>query len=158
MTPIDKVQIPQNSGFDPKRAMELANLIEVAYDEYEVWDFRQTEHLPEKLPPNEFICSPDFVDLSNTTVALSERIDPKKIPARDLPEKKPKDSYGELDQFWQTRTVKQYERLANLWAAEWWFLNLLNVPFLLRSFKEDLGELFEDVRNEEGLNNLRQIK
>ena len=52
MTPIEKVQIPQNSGFDPKRAMELANLIEVAYDEYEVWDYRQT-NLANKLTPME---------------------------------------------------------------------------------------------------------
>ncbi|MBD0346278.1 MAG: hypothetical protein ICV63_15940, partial [Coleofasciculus sp. Co-bin14] len=57
MTPIDKVQIPQDSGFDPNRAMELANLLEVAYDEYEVWDYRQTNlaNEPIKLPPQELI-------------------------------------------------------------------------------------------------------
>ncbi len=55
MASLDKVQIPQNSGFELKRAIELANLLEVAYDEYEVWDYRQTKHLPENLPPNAFI-------------------------------------------------------------------------------------------------------
>jgi hypothetical protein len=130
MTPIDKVQITQNSGFDPKRAMELANLIEVAYDEYEVWDFHQTEHLPEKLPPNEFICSPDFVDLSNTTVAL---------PAEptDMEQKIVKDSYGSLNSRW--KNPKQYERVDNFWFSEWWWLSLLDGDFFLKFFTQQVG-------------------
>ena len=38
MIPIDKVQFSKESGFDLERAMELANLISVTYNEYEVWD------------------------------------------------------------------------------------------------------------------------
>jgi triacylglycerol lipase len=130
MTPIDKVQIPQDSGFELKRAMELANLLEVAYDEYEVWDFRQTEHLSEKLPPNEFICSPDFVDLSNTTVAL---------PAEptDMEQKIVKDSYGSLNSRW--KNPKQYERVDNFWFSEWWWLSLLDGDFFLKFFTQQVG-------------------
>jgi hypothetical protein len=134
MASLNKVQIPQNSGFELKCAMELANLLEVSYDEYEVWDYRQTKHLPEELPPNAFICSTEFVDLSETTVALCEKIDPKEIPGIE-----PKESYGDLDEVWQTKTVKHYERIANLWATEWWWLNLLDLPFLSNSFTNDLG-------------------
>lgn len=152
MNLIDKIQIPQNSGFEPNRAMELANLLEVAYDEYEVWDYRQAMHLPEKLPPNEFICSTEFVDLSETTVALCERIDPKEIPGIE-----PKESYGELDEVWQTKTVKRYERIAHLWATEWWWLNLLDFPFLSNSFTHDLGQLFQSVKEVDGLKGLIQF-
>ncbi len=152
MASLDKVQIPQNSGFELKRAMELANLLEVAYDEYEVWDYRQTKHLPEKLPPNAFICSTEFVDLSETTVALCEKIDPKEIPGIE-----PKESYGELDEVWQTKTVKHYERIANLWATEWWWLNLLDLPFLSNSFTNDLGQLFQSVKKVNGLKGVIQF-
>jgi hypothetical protein len=151
MASLDKVQIPQDSGFELKRAMELANLLEVAYDEYEVWDYRQTKHLPEELPPNAFICSTEFVDLSKNTVALCEKIDPKEIAGI-----KPKVSYGELDEVWQTKTVKHYERIANLCATEWWWLNLLDLPFLSNSFTNDLGQLFQSVKRVDGLRGLIQ--
>lgn len=152
MVSIEKVQIPQDSEFDLQRSMELANLIEVAYNDYEVWDNNQAKHLPEELPPNKFIGSTDFVDLSGTTVALYETMDPKEILGT-----KPKVSYGDLDRFWQTKTVKQYERLDNFWATEWWWLNALDVPFLSKSLQQDLGELFQAVRSVKSLGSLLEL-
>ena len=133
MTPIDKVQIPQDSEFDPKRAMELANLLEVAYAEYEVWDFRQTNlgNEPIKLPPQELIGSSDFADLSGTTVALP-------VEPTDMNHKIVKDSYGSLNSRWHN--PKQYERLDNFWFSEWWWLNLLNGGFLLELLNKPIGE------------------
>ncbi len=132
MTPIDKVQIPQNSGFDPNRAMELANLLEVAYDEYEVWDYRQTNLANEliELPPKELVGSSDFVDLSKTTVAL---------PAEptDMKQEIVKNSYGSLNSRWHN--PKQYERVDNFWFSEWWWLSLLDGDFLLKFFTQQVG-------------------
>ncbi len=132
MTPIDKVQIPQGSGFELKRAMELANLLEVAYDEYEVWDFRQTNlaNKPIKLPPKELICSSDFVDLSGTTVALP-------VELTDMNQESDKDSYGSLNSRWHN--PKQYERIDNFWFSEWWWLSLLDGDFLLEFFTQQVG-------------------
>jgi hypothetical protein len=54
------IQIPDFShvGFDRARAMELANLIAVAYDEYEIWDTQQ-----QKEPPDQIIGSGAYIDL-----------------------------------------------------------------------------------------------
>jgi hypothetical protein len=132
MTPIDKVQIPQGSGFEIKRAMELVNLLEVAYDEYEVWDYRQT-NLANKLielPPEKIIGSSDFVDLSKTTVALPTE-------PTDMEQRIVKDSYGSLDLHWQN--PKEYERVDNFWFSEWWWLSLLDGDFLLEFFTQQVG-------------------
>lgn len=135
MTPIDKVQIPQNSGFDSKRAMELANLLEVAYDEYEVWDYRQTNlaNQPIELPPEELISSSDFVNLSGTTVALP-------VEPTDMNQKRIKDSYGSLNSRWHNK--KKYERVDNFWFSEWWWLSLLDGNFLLEFFTQKVGREF----------------
>jgi hypothetical protein len=141
MTPIDKVQIPQDSGFELKRAMELANLLEVAYDEYEVWDFRQTNlaNEPIKLPPKELIASSDFVDLSRTTVALP-------VEPTDMNQQSDKDSYGNLDSRWQNK--KKYERVDNFWFSEWWWLNLLDGNSLLKLLTQQVGrELLATLAN-----------
>lgn len=154
MAPINKVQFSKESGFDLRRAMELANLIEVAYDEYAVWDYRQTKlsTQPKKLPPTSFICSTEFVELAQTPVNPLEAMD-----SRDMQVIKPKESYGELDQFWQERTVKQYKRVENFWATEWWFLTLLDVPFLAKSFQQNLKESFQEIRNADSLTDLLQL-
>lgn len=152
MTLINKVQFSKESGFDLKRAMELANLLEVAYDEYAVWDYCQTKLLLQELPPNTFICSTEFVDLSRTSALTSETTD-----ARDMHEIKPKESYGDLTKVWPTEAVKQYERVTNFWATEWWWLTLLDVPFLSKSFQQDLGDLFQAVRNVDSLKDLVQL-
>jgi hypothetical protein len=132
MTPIEKVQIPQGSGFDPKRAMELANLLEVAYAEYEVWDFRQTNlaNDPLKLPPEELISSSDFVDLSGTTVALP-------VEPTDMKQEIVKDSYGSLNSRWHN--PKQYERINNFLFSEWWWLSLLDGDFLSEFLTQEVG-------------------
>jgi hypothetical protein len=142
MTPIDKVQIPQDSGFDPNRAMELANLLEVAYDEYEVWDYRQTnlENAPIKLPPQELIGSSDFVDLSRTTVALPT--EPTNLEQRIV-----KNSYGNLDSLWHN--PKQYKRVDHVWFSEWWWLNLFNRDFHLELLTQQVGrELLTTLANQ----------
>lgn len=50
MVSIQKIQIPEGTGFDRKVAMELANLISVAYNEYEVWDANEELQQESKLP------------------------------------------------------------------------------------------------------------
>jgi len=152
MDPINKVQFSKESGFDLKRAMELANLLEVAYDEYAVWDYRQTKRLSQELPPTSFICSTEFVELAQTPVNPLEAMD-----SRDMQVIKPKEFYGDLDQLWQEKTGKQYNRVENFWATEWWFLNLLDVPFLAKSFQQNLKESFQEIRNADSLTDLLQL-
>jgi hypothetical protein len=140
MPKIDKVQFCKDSGFDRDRAMELANLIEVAYDEYGVWDWNQTNLHISSLPPQDILSSTEYVDLP----AFLD------LPGKNLPR-----DYGWLDQFWQkTNKVKQYDRLDNFWATEWWWLNLLNVPFLAESLTHNLGGIFNRLRNIESLRDI----
>ena len=50
MFSLDKVTIPADSAFDLERAMELANLISIAYNEYEVWDSDENLQTKDSLP------------------------------------------------------------------------------------------------------------
>jgi hypothetical protein len=122
--------------------MELANLLEVAYDEYEVWDYRQTnlENAPIKLPPQELIGSSDFVDLSRTTVALPT--EPTNLEQRIV-----KNSYGNLDSLWHN--PKKYKRVDHVWFSEWWWLNLFNRDFHLELLTQQVGrELLTTLANQ----------
>lgn len=161
MTSINKVQIPQNSGFDLQRAMELANLLVVAYDEYEVRDYQEAnlQANERKLPPNDFLCSPEFVDLSKTPAFCSETLTSEELSNSSLMEQlanvfrkpqKPQELksrvYGELDSFWQkTQNTKQYKRIDNFWVTAWWWLNAFDFPFLAKLLKGNIGELFTDI-------------
>ena len=62
MISIKKIQIPQDTRFDRKVALELANLISVAYNEYEVWDVNE-ELQHENQLPSVITGSQDFADL-----------------------------------------------------------------------------------------------
>jgi len=131
MLEINKILFSESSGFERTRAMELANLLEVAYSEYETWDNDQTHS-----PSDKILGSTEFVDLEMTL---------------ELPVEKPKLGYGRLDAFWKTKTVKQYDRIANFWATEWWWLRLLDIPFLSKALKGNLGDIFQGLNHREGL-------
>lgn len=104
MFKIDKVQIPSDSGFNLECAMELANLLCVTYDEYEVW--HKSGKKEENFPPDLITASRSFIDL----------------PVSQLEEvSKAANVYGRLDECWKkTDKVEEYKRLKNFWFPEWW--------------------------------------
>jgi hypothetical protein len=130
MYPIDKVQFCPNSGFDLERAMELANLIAAAYDEYEVRDKQRKQ---EKQPPLPIItASTKFVDL----------------PVNWLEEVTEPNSYGRLDEYWKkTGTVEKYERLDSFWFPEWYWGEALNSRNLWEFIKTDISDIFRNIED-----------
>ena len=132
-----KIQIPQDSHFDLKRAMELANLILVAYDEYVIWD------RDKRLAPDTPIQgSTAFVEI-------------------DLKELEPNGTYGRLNRVWKRdeSQKRSYKRLANFWFTEWWWASLADFRALSKTLNvsniiEALRELdFKDFINAfKGLN------
>ena len=137
------VPIPDFSkiGFDRSKAMELANLICVAYDEYEVWDTQQ-----QKEPPNMLTGSGAYID-------LPEGIECPQGSKPSNAEIPPPGSYGRLDHLWKSvpDQVKHYERLNNFWFTEWWWLDAFkaeNLGEFLSASLTSLGHLigsFEDL-------------
>ncbi|MBI4781432.1 MAG: lipase family protein [Oscillatoriophycideae cyanobacterium NC_groundwater_1537_Pr4_S-0.65um_50_18] len=138
--PIDRnpsiIPIPDFShvGFDRAKAMELANLISVAYDEYEIWDTQQ-----QKEPPDHFIGSGVYIDLPEG-IECPQGSEPP--PA----EKVPPGSYGRLNPLWQSAPaqVKQYQRIDKFWVTEWWWLDTFsfkNLAGLLRANLNGVGQL-----------------
>lgn len=125
----NQIHFSESSGFDRKRAIELANLIEVAYSEFETWHSDQTY-----LPSQDILGCEEFVDLEM-----------KVEPSTD----KFKASNNRLDQFWRTKTAKEYDRLENFWATEWW-LNLASMTLLSQELQSELKKYFEtcDQREE----------
>lgn len=136
------VQIPDFSqvGFDRTKAMELANLICVAYDEYEIWDTQQ-----QKEPLDGIIGSEAYVE-------LPEGIECPQGGKPSQAETPPPGSYGRLDHLWRSVPgAKQYERLNNFWFTEWWWLDAFkaeNLAEFLTTGLTSLGHLlgsFEDL-------------
>ena len=144
MIPIDKVQFSKESGFDLECAMELANLISVAYNEYEVWDTNEQLQKDELLP-NTITGSKTFINLH--TNCLEERASSQDNQVNQ--------DYERLNQFWQQKTAKleTYERLQNLWFPEWWWLDALNLKSVWELLNTNLGSIlqsFEDlIRHEQ---------
>ncbi|AVQ73515.1 hypothetical protein B5D77_21345 [Microcystis sp. MC19] len=62
MVSVKKIQIPEGTGFNRKVAMELANLISAAYNEYEVWDTNKALQQESQLP-TVITGSEEFADL-----------------------------------------------------------------------------------------------
>lgn len=143
------IQIPDFSkvGFDRARAMELANLISVAYDEYEIWDAQQQQE-----PLDTFTGSGTYIDLPEGIECPQG--------AESAPEKKaPPGSYGRLDRFWQSvpDQVKHYQRIDKFWFTEWWWLDAFKFKNLtgilsnsLTSLQHLLGS-FEDLVKDDQL-------
>jgi hypothetical protein len=143
------IPIPDLSkaGFDRARAMELANLISVAYDEYEVWDTQQN-----KEPRHEIIGSGAYID-------LPEGIECPKGAEAVPQEKPPAGSYGRLDHLWNSvpDQVKRYQRINNFWFTEWWWLDALNFNSLTGILSNSFSSLrhllgsFEDLVKDDQL-------
>ena len=101
MLDFSKVYPPTDSNFDRQRAIELANLIMVAYDEYEIWD----EHGEQIGAPQEdgaIVGSSTDVNLENYREGLNE-------------------DYGRLEGYWQQKTpneVINYERKRTFWYSQ----------------------------------------
>lgn len=136
MARIDKVQFSSDSGFDLEAAIELSNLIAVAYDDYEVWDERVDKD------PNQL---PKIIKGSKAFI---------KLPVDDLEEVKQKEidkparEYGRLDQFWQkTNKVETYERLDNFWFPEWWWGGLLKRKNILKLFRTNIKDIFQGIED-----------
>lgn len=106
MSDFSKVQPPVGSQFVRTRAIELANLTMVAYDEYEIWD----EH-GEQLgaPENKVIRgSSALVNLENYRDGQAEE-------------------YGRLDPRWNSEPaqVLEYKRLTNFWYTQFYVSDAL---------------------------------
>jgi hypothetical protein len=130
MFQIDKVQISINSGFNLECAMELANLLSVAYDEYEVWD--NSGNQEEDFPPKIITASKAFVDL----------------PVNQLEEvSKAANTYGRLDKYWEkTDKVEKYDRLGSFWLPEWWWGEVLKFKNLWEFLKADVRNISQGFR------------
>lgn len=129
MYPINKVQIPKYSSFDAEIAMELANLITVAYDEYEVWDGQGKRS--DKLPLHPIKSSKNFVSL----------------PVDQLEGIKVDGLYGRLDQFWhQTDQTTTYERLNNFWFPQWWWGEVLNPQNVWQLLQSNVQDIFKNLK------------
>lgn len=131
MAAINKVQFPLDSGFDLETAMELANLITVSQDDYEVLDQQDSKN--RQLPPPEITSSKAFIKLP---LHQLEEVDPKEI--NKLPR-----TYGRLNRFWQQAgKVELYKRLYNFWFPEWWWGEVFKFKNVQKLFNTNI----EDVR------------
>lgn len=141
MIPIDKVQFYQESGFDLERAMELANLISVTYNEYEVWDTNQDLQNQKSLPPI-ITGSKTFINLSTNYLeryAKDGKRTEKSQPNRD---------YKRLANFWhqQQDKVVTYERIDSFWFPQWWWGEIIKPRNILEFIKTDIKGMFEKIK------------
>ncbi|WP_163695611.1 lipase family protein [Adonisia turfae] len=103
MLDFSKVHPPADSNFDCKRAIELANLIMVAYDEYEIWDKHGAEGKKLGAPDEETILG------SSALVNLDKYRD-----NRD-------EDYGRINASWDQAsddTRLAYKRVTNFWYSQ----------------------------------------
>lgn len=138
MAPIDKVQFSKESGFNLECAMELANLISVAYNEYEVWDTNKNLQ-DETLLPKTITGSKAFIHLDTNELE-------KSAEAKD---NKTNRDYERLNYFWykQKDKVKTYERLSNFWFPEWWWGEVLKPRNIWELLKTDIKDIFEKIHD-----------
>ena len=141
MIPIDKVQFSKESGFDLERAMELANLISVTYNEYEVWDTNKDLQNLDSLPKI-ITGSKTFVNLSTNYLERAAK-DGKKTE-----KSQPNRDYKRLDDFWhqQQDKVVTYERIDSFWFPQWWWGEVIKPRNILDFIKTDIKGLFAQVK------------
>jgi hypothetical protein len=140
MASIDKVQFSTESGFDLERAMELANLISVTYNEYEVWDANEDLQKDDLLPTT-ITGSKAFINLSTNYLeryAKDGKKTEKSQPNRD---------YKRLDNFWheQQDKVVTYERIDSFWFPQWWWGEVIKPRNILDFIKTDIKGLFAEI-------------
>ncbi len=138
MIPIDKVQFSKESGFDLERAMELANLISVTYNEYEVWD--SNEHLQkDELLPKTITGSKTFIDLKTNSLEECANNNGDRV----------NQDYERLNQFWHQKPEKleTYKRLRDFWFPEWWWLDALNFKSIWELINTNLGSIVQSLED-----------
>jgi hypothetical protein len=142
MVNIDKVQFSPDSGFDIEHAMELANLISVAYNEYEVWDINKDLQDSEKLL-KEITGSKAFINLgTNYTERCAES-------GRKTGKSQPNRDYQRLNDFWQQQSSKlvTYERLDTFYFPGWWWGEILKPGNILQVLTTDIRDIFEKLQD-----------
>ncbi|MBD1807483.1 lipase family protein [Microcoleus sp. FACHB-SPT15] len=133
MYQIDKVQIPADSKFNLECAMELANLIAVAYSDYEVWD--KSAKTEKDLPPAIITASKEFVDLRVNQIEQIEEVEAPNV-------------YSRLDPFWnRTERVEEYKRIKSFWFPQWWWGEALNLKNLWEFLKTDIRDIFQNLQD-----------
>ena len=142
MISIDKVQFSTESGFDLERAMELANLISVTYNEYEVWDTNKDLQNLDSLPKT-ITGSKTFVNLSTNSLERAAK-DGKKTEISQ-----PNKDYKRLDNFWhqQLDKVVKYERIDSFWFPQWWWGEVIKPRNIWDFFKTDIRDIFEKIQD-----------
>lgn len=131
MTLIQKIQVPEGSGFNRKIAMELANLIAVAYNEYEVWDSNENLQQQEKLP-SKITGSEEFADLKTNSLECQKQ------------EEKNGD-FEKLNKFWIKH--KTYKRLKNFLFPQWFWLELLKPESGIKLLSKDIKDFWAEIKN-----------
>jgi len=131
MISVKKIQIPEGTGFDRKVAMELANLISVAYNEYEVWstngDLRQESELPSVITGSQ-----DFADLEMNSLECQN-------------EKSKNTNFKKLNQFWTN--PKNYNRCKNFFFPQWWWFEVLTEGNFTKILKTDINNFWESIKD-----------
>ena len=130
MISVKKIQIPEGTDFDRKVAMELANLISVAYNEYEVWDTNEELQQESKLPAI-ITGSQDFADLEMDSLECQKK-DGKNT------------DFKKLNQFW--KTSKKYDRCKSFFFPQWWWFELLKPGNLKNILRVDIQEFWESIK------------
>jgi len=134
MSSIQKIQIPEASGFDRTRGMELANLISVAYNEYEVWDSNEYLQAPNQLPTI-ITGSSAFTDLQTNDLECQKR---QNKEDKNI-------DFAKLNQFWTA--PKKYNRLQSFFFPQWWWLELLQPAPRQELLRTDIREFWEEVKD-----------
>jgi hypothetical protein len=138
MSQIDKVQFCKDSGFDLECAMELANLISVAYNEYEVWD--KNEDLQDNIQlPSIITGSKAFIDLNTNNLEEFQQ-------STDNHSNK---DYQRLNQFWKQNEeqLETYDRIESFWFPQWWWLDALNPKNLWEFINKNIKNIFKNLRD-----------
>jgi len=133
MISVKKIQIPEGTGFDRKVAMELANLISVAYNEYEVWDANEELQHENKLPLV-ITGSQDFADLE--------------MDSLECQKKNGKNTdFEKLTKFWKDSKEKKYDRRKSFFFPQWWWFELLKPSNFRNILEADIREFWESLKD-----------
>ncbi|MEG3436062.1 lipase family protein [Pannus brasiliensis CCIBt3594] len=142
MNTFGKVQISQNSGFDVRKAIELANLVSIAYNEYEVWDkigsLQERGNPPRRVPVPPL---PDTIIGSSAFIRLESDNREKFAVNQDNPD------YQKLNQYWQQKPerIEEYDRLYDFWFPQWWWADLLNSNSLRNLLNTDITDILQNL-------------
>jgi Lipase (class 3) len=142
MASLDKVQFSTESGFDLERAMELANLISVTYNEYEVWDTNKDLQSKESLP-KVITGSKAFINLGTNSLERCAK-DGKKTE-----KSQPNRDYERLNDFWHQQQAKvvSYERIDSFWFPQWWWGEVIKLKNIWEFFRTDIRNIFVKLQD-----------